>query len=75
MTYKVGDTVRMKSGGPLMTVEIVLRPSGSLSFAWFDGAEKKTGVFPPEVLVSDNGAPPAWAGQDRTDEDYNPFRQ
>ena len=34
MTYKVGDLVRMKSGGPVMCVESVMSPD-TVSTTWF----------------------------------------
>jgi uncharacterized protein YodC (DUF2158 family) len=53
MTFRVGDTVKLKSGGPLMTVT---NPGGQtggktvVSCTWFDGSEVKASVFPPDAL-------------------------
>tara|TARA_B100000315_G_scaffold236682_1_gene252732 strand:- start:3703 stop:3876 length:174 start_codon:yes stop_codon:yes gene_type:complete len=49
---KVGDTVRLKSGGPLMTVEHIDETEGiaSVLCSWFVEDEKKTSLFPPETL-------------------------
>lgn len=53
MTFKAGDTVKLKSGGPLMTVESV----GETQFdgpgvwcVWFEKNTKKSDTFSPEVL-------------------------
>ena len=49
---KVGGVVRLKSGGPLMTVEEIIPVDGVTKAwcAWFVGdekhQEKKTGAFP-----------------------------
>lgn len=53
MSFKVGDVVRMKSGGPMMTV-IKIRDGGELECAWFNqnGHEFKheSYYFQPETL-------------------------
>lgn len=49
--FKVGDVVRLKSGGPRMT--IVSLKAGMTSdhrCSWFEGAQPKDGHFPPEAL-------------------------
>jgi uncharacterized protein YodC (DUF2158 family) len=51
---KVGDVVRLKSGGPEMTVKNVGK--GTLgdhlpaSCDWFDGAEANEGLVSPDVV-------------------------
>ncbi|HEU4595590.1 MAG TPA: DUF2158 domain-containing protein [Pyrinomonadaceae bacterium] len=46
---KVGDVVRLKSGGPDMTVVGVI--SKELFMCnWFDGQNVKASHFPPEAL-------------------------
>jgi uncharacterized protein YodC (DUF2158 family) len=40
MTAKVGDIVRLKSGGPLLTV--IGTQNGMAMVAWFDNGEMKT---------------------------------
>ena len=54
-----GDTVRLRSGGPLMTVleerESVVR------CAWFQGKENREGSFPAVALDREE---PAWHGKD-----------
>ena len=51
--FKIGDTVRLKSGGTLMTVDGT--PDGEIrdiTCVWFDGATVKTGMFAPGALTS-----------------------
>jgi uncharacterized protein YodC (DUF2158 family) len=53
---KTGDVVRLKSGGPKMTIDSIDDyGSGNSSniramCIWFDGGERKEGNFPPEAL-------------------------
>jgi uncharacterized protein YodC (DUF2158 family) len=54
MSFKVGDTVRLKSGSPLMTI-IKLQPDDasepSVACAWFsDDEEPHKGEFPGAAL-------------------------
>ncbi len=66
--FSVGDVVQLKSGGPKMTVAIVLgKPetskiiegsarqqgflAGDVSCNWFDGPEKKEGLFKSATLT------------------------
>jgi uncharacterized protein YodC (DUF2158 family) len=54
MNFKVGGTVRLKSGGHLMTVVEVL-PS-SVKCQWFDEKGKlQSGSFLPAALQADDG--------------------
>ena len=60
--FKIGDTVRLKSGGPLMTVTNVERnDSGGQKVwtAWFDKAQKECTAYYENgaVLVADDGGP------------------
>ena len=53
MAFNVGDTVKLKSGGPLMTVTNPSAHAGGkavVSCNWFDGSDIKGGVFPAETL-------------------------
>jgi uncharacterized protein YodC (DUF2158 family) len=46
--FKEGDTVRLKSGGPFMTIDHIgtaSRPDNA-SCVWFDGTKKERGIFP-----------------------------
>lgn len=44
MKFKVGDVVRLKSGGSDMTVTKTL-PNDTYHVTWFDGAQKRTALF------------------------------
>lgn len=52
--FNIGDVVRLKSGGPAMTVEAVAPSGGGLVCVWFnkDGMkfETQSSVFPVETL-------------------------
>jgi len=54
MTFKIGDLVKLKSGGPTMTVTRVdnLGIRTIVRCTWFAGSKKEQGEFPPEALVS-----------------------
>ena len=52
---KVGDTVTVKSGGPLMTVKS-LRGNYAIC-VWFVGKTKKESKFALVTLKKDDGAP------------------
>jgi uncharacterized protein YodC (DUF2158 family) len=60
MGFKIGDTVRLKSGGPLMTVTGVnQRPNvGEVVWcAWFDEKNnEKTGFYPATAVVPHDGS-------------------
>ncbi|EGQ8176521.1 YodC family protein [Vibrio vulnificus] len=59
--YAVGDIVKLKSGGPDMTVKEVITKglgsadygafSGSYRCQWFAGKKLDNGVFPQESLL------------------------
>ena len=64
--YKIGDTVCLKSGSPLMTVTGVGTDSSSGSSvvwtAWFDkSGNEKTGYYPADAVAPDDDAPPTIA--------------
>jgi uncharacterized protein YodC (DUF2158 family) len=48
-TYKVGDVVQLKSGGPKMTV--TASEAKTVHCVWFAGAKKEFGQFPPATLI------------------------
>ncbi|WP_110709872.1 DUF2158 domain-containing protein [Salinicola sp. CR57] len=54
--YSVGDIVKLKSGGPHMTVRELTtnldrQYTGSYKCQWFAGKKLDTGVFPHDSLV------------------------
>ena len=54
MTFRVGDLVKLKSGGPTMTVTRVddLGIRTIVKCTWFAGRNNERGDFPPETLVA-----------------------
>ncbi|MCB1343129.1 MAG: DUF2158 domain-containing protein [Pseudooceanicola sp.] len=52
-TFKIGDTVQLKSGGPLMTVEEFGEYNGvyKARCIWFFQGKESNGVYPPDTLV------------------------
>ena len=57
---KAGDTVRLRSGGPLMTVVLIV--GDAVRCAWFQGKENREGSFPAAALDRED---PAWRGDKR----------
>lgn len=49
MGFKLGDTVQLKSGGPVMTLSYK-NESGSWNATWFLNGEVKWATFHPETL-------------------------
>lgn len=61
---KPGDLVKLKSGGPVMTLGGVggAYTSEARCF-WFVGSEMKSASFPPEALEKgEKATPQAWVG-------------
>ena len=50
MTFKVGDVVVLKSGGPRMTVEEI--EGQEVQCVWFDKTTQKRGEFNVALLAS-----------------------
>ncbi len=50
-TFKVGQVVQLKSGGPKMTVSGFSNIDESVYCTWFAGAKKEHGSFPPDTLM------------------------
>jgi uncharacterized protein YodC (DUF2158 family) len=48
-TFEVGDTVKLRSGGPVMTVSAI-RADG-VEVMWMDGAKRQCEVFDPRMLA------------------------
>lgn len=49
--FKVGDVVRLKSGGPLMTIHYKGSDAQALGVTWFSGSgDVKKGEFPAGCL-------------------------
>jgi len=51
-TFKKGDIVQLKSGGPAMTVEDPKNYAGDVDCVWFAGARRSRAPFDPESLIS-----------------------
>lgn len=50
-TFKVGDTVRLKSGGPVMTYSGKSAYGGAAICVYFDGKKKLEETFEYETLM------------------------
>ena len=50
MYFKIGDTVVLKSGGPVMTVTAIDNEGLVVWCAWFDGNDEKQESFPADAL-------------------------
>jgi uncharacterized protein YodC (DUF2158 family) len=52
MAFKTGDVVKLKSGGPLMTVTLIGDRYGMpIAYcSWFEGTNNKSADFPPDSL-------------------------
>jgi uncharacterized protein YodC (DUF2158 family) len=48
-TFNVGDTVRLRSGGPVMTINEKAQAGGFVC-VWFAGNDVKHHMFKPEAL-------------------------
>ncbi len=52
--FKSGDTVKVKSGGPLMTVKST--EGDDVICVWFEGKNKKESRFKSTTLKHDDGS-------------------
>lgn len=51
--FNIGDTVRLKSGGPVMTVKVI-KDTDAVITVWFpDEKQPVEHQFPPDVLEKD----------------------
>ncbi len=60
-SFTNGQTVRLKSGGPAMTITSLFRDGNGVSHAntaWFTDDKQDTGTFPVAALVPDDGEEP-----------------
>jgi uncharacterized protein YodC (DUF2158 family) len=48
--FEVGDVVRLRSGGPKMTIQEVIEIGGNIRCQWFVQGEVRTSVFHPRSL-------------------------
>jgi uncharacterized protein YodC (DUF2158 family) len=59
MSFKAGEVVRLKSGGPKMTVTQVgkkaMTGESAVWCVWFEGTKKHEDTFAPEALEAVNG--------------------
>jgi uncharacterized protein YodC (DUF2158 family) len=51
MSFNVGDTVQLKSGGPIMTVE-ELGSDNYVCCLWFEKSKMERGNFPAATLTN-----------------------
>jgi uncharacterized protein YodC (DUF2158 family) len=49
-TLKIGDTVRLKSGSPVMTVNALDNMGMGLECVWFDGTKRCNAYFHESTL-------------------------
>ncbi|MFB9107751.1 YodC family protein [Flavobacterium gyeonganense] len=52
--FKPGDTVRLKSGGPLMTIDYIEPENGLIACEWFDKKALKSSHFKATSIEHDN---------------------
>ena len=48
--FQTGETVKLISGGPIMTVQEIL-PNNEVQCQWFAGKKLESGYFPPDSLI------------------------
>ena len=51
-SFKIGDIIQLKSGGPKMTVtHIPIGDKDIVHTSWFAGSKKESGAFPVQALI------------------------
>ena len=50
-SFQVADIVKLKSGGPPMTIESVNGADGKVYCVWFVEGEIQAALFTPETLI------------------------
>jgi uncharacterized protein YodC (DUF2158 family) len=67
MSFNIGDTVQLRSGGPNMTITRIGMAGGEpmLWCAWFEGTKDTYALFPPDALRAPSEPPkvPATASE------------
>ena len=58
-TFKKGDIVVLKSGGPQMTIDDPNGYAGEVDCVWFAGAKREHAAFDPETLIPYTAPNPA----------------
>ena len=49
--FQIGETVKLISDGPIMTVRSIDEYDGDVRCQWFVGKKLESGEFPPDSLV------------------------
>jgi uncharacterized protein YodC (DUF2158 family) len=49
--FQIGETVKLISGGPIMTVRSIDEYDGDVRCQWFAGKKLESGEFPPDSLI------------------------
>ena len=57
-SFKPGDIVQLKSGGPGMTVTRIVDSGKVLHTSWFAGKKNETAAFPIEAVIPFMGEEP-----------------
>ena len=52
--FQIGQTVRLKSDGPLMTVNFIDESNNQIQCVWFENGSKKMDTFHPDTIEPDD---------------------